>query len=314
MRHTDFIDPLSKIRLSENSQSLSCSANSYPIINGIPRFVGNENYAKAFGLQWNTFSRTQFDSYTGTTITEDRLRETIGYNLDLLKGKTILEAGCGSGRFTEILLKYGAKVFAFDFSNAVDANFKNNMPHPNLVLFQADIERIPFPDDFFDLTLCVGVLQHTPSTKKSLQELTRVTKNGGMIACDHYKFHAGMFTSLYLVYWWLIKRFTPERQLQVTEALTNFFFPLHWRFKDRPIIQKFLRRVSPINFYYGRFPLSKELLYEWSRLDTHDRNTDHFKRHITRKRFLTLMKEAGNNNIEVFVGGTGYVARGSKTV
>lgn len=174
--------------------------SQYPIVGGIPRFVAADNYAAAFGLQWNTFKRTQFDSHTGTDITERRLAQAFGHPLEDLRGKRILEAGSGAGRFTEVLLARGREVYSFDFSNAVEANRDNNMPNYRLTLFQADISAIPFADQSFDAVVCLGVLQHTPSTVQSLRELTRVLKKGGELVCDHYRYQLGMFTSMYLPY------------------------------------------------------------------------------------------------------------------
>jgi protein-L-isoaspartate O-methyltransferase len=71
------------------------------------RFVGSSNYASAFGLQWNRFQRTRLDSYTGTTISRDRLTGALGGSLDVVRDKSVLEAGCGAGRFTEVLLFAG---------------------------------------------------------------------------------------------------------------------------------------------------------------------------------------------------------------
>src|SRR6187397_1731582 len=41
------------------------------------------------------------------------------------RGRVVLEAGCGAGRFTELLLAGGARVVAFDLSRAVEANREN---------------------------------------------------------------------------------------------------------------------------------------------------------------------------------------------
>ena len=193
------------------------------IINGIPRFVNSGNYADAFGLQWNMFSQTQFDSFTKQPISENRLEIALGQSLESIRGLKIIEAGSGAGRFTEILLKYGAEVYSFDLSNAVEANYKNNMPHQNLTLFQGDITDIHFQDEFFDISLCLGTLQHTPDSVESIRELTRVLKKGGKLVFDHYKFHPGHYLSLYLVYWSFIKRLKPQNQLKVTDFLTKIF-------------------------------------------------------------------------------------------
>ena len=114
----------------------SFSTQKYTVIEDILRFVESESFASSFGLQWNTFKKAQLDSYTKTRISEDRVRTALQMPLESIKGLKIIEAGSGAGRFTEILLKYGAIVYSFDLSNAVSANYENNMPHENLTIFQ----------------------------------------------------------------------------------------------------------------------------------------------------------------------------------
>ena len=225
MDFENFISPNSKKKLILFEKALIYENEEFPILNGISRFVDNNNYSEAFGLQWNTFKKTQFDSETKTAITETRLEEALGQPLTELNGKKILEAGSGAGRFTEVLLKYGAVVYSFDFSNAIEANYDNNMPNDQLTLFQADALNIPLPDNMFDYVIALGMLQHTPSTKKSLKELYRVLKPGGLLTCDHYRFQRGMYTSLYLVWWIIIKQFNPSIQMKITNSLTKLFFP-----------------------------------------------------------------------------------------
>ena len=72
---------------------------------GIPSFVEDESYVSAFGLQWLMHAKTQLDSHTGLTITRDRLSRMFGELYSQLDSKVVLEAGCGAGRFTEILLE-----------------------------------------------------------------------------------------------------------------------------------------------------------------------------------------------------------------
>src|SRR4030095_7967689 len=64
----------------------------YNIVNNIPRFLDSEkNYSDNFGLQWNKFKKTQFDSYTGLDVTGKRFWETTRWTKEELRGKVILE-------------------------------------------------------------------------------------------------------------------------------------------------------------------------------------------------------------------------------
>ena len=128
----------------DGPQRLACPAGcSFEVLEGIPRFVPRSGYADAFGLQWNAFRRTQLDSYTGTTISRDRLTRCLGGDLSVVDGRTVLEVGCGAGRFTEILLEAGADVIAADLSTAIDANAANAASSGGYFPIQADVCRLP---------------------------------------------------------------------------------------------------------------------------------------------------------------------------
>ena len=306
MNFNNFTEPGTSKKLDDDSDILVEVKNlKQKNERTIPRFVQSENYAKAFGMQWNKFKKTQLDSFTKQPISYNRLRTAFGSNLNELKGKKVLEAGCGSGRFTEILLSHGAEVYAFDYSNAVDANYDNNMPHERLTLFQADIRKIPFPENFFDIVICLGVLQHTPSTNQSISELNRVTRSQGKIIFDHYKSNLGHYFSLYIPIWLIIKNIKPSNQMKITDWLTRRFFPIHWYFRKNNLIQFILRRFSPISFYYGQFNLSREQHYEFSRLDTHDKNTDQYKRHMTENKFKKMIEKYNYQSYEINSRGNG---------
>src|SRR5688572_17072676 len=88
------------VQANTDDSILMCAQGcAFPVQNGIARFVSPENYASSFGLQWNAFEKTQLDSFTGTTISRDRLRRISGGDLEIFRGRLVLEAGCGAGRF-----------------------------------------------------------------------------------------------------------------------------------------------------------------------------------------------------------------------
>ncbi|PJF37881.1 MAG: class I SAM-dependent methyltransferase, partial [Phototrophicales bacterium] len=117
-----------------------------------------DNYASSFGIQWNHYRLTQLDSHTGTTLSRDRLVRCLGGSLDVVKGKRVLEAGCGAGRFTELLLEAGAELVSIDLSSAVEANYENFKDKPNYFVAQASILDLPFAQEQFDIVICLGVI------------------------------------------------------------------------------------------------------------------------------------------------------------
>src|ERR671920_144912 len=77
-------------RRVEDARELVCARGCrVPVVGNVPRFVGADNYAAAFGIQWNAFRKTQLDSQNGTTIFRDRLARCLG-SLDAVRGKTVL--------------------------------------------------------------------------------------------------------------------------------------------------------------------------------------------------------------------------------
>lgn len=239
------------------------------------------DYAESFGLQWNKFIKTQLDSYTGTQITEKRMARLVG-DLSQLKNKLVLEIGCGAGRFTEVLLKYGAKVVSVDMSIAVFANKKNCPISENHAIVQADMNNLPFQDEIFDYVICLGVLQHTPNSFESIQNSQRVLKKGGSYVLDHYTHTLSYYTKTTYLFRKYISRFSKEKKYEVIEKIFNFFYPMHYAIRKFYPLQMMLSRISPVHVYFKAYPeLTDELQKEWALLDTHDSLADPYKTHLS---------------------------------
>ena len=260
------------------------------------------------------FPKTQLDSFTGLDKSEIRLARCLRGHLASLKDKRVLEAGSGAGRFTEVLLKYGAVVDSFDFSNAIEANAKNNGHHTNLILVQADIRKMPFPKASYDHVICLGVLQHTPNPEESIQCLWEMVRPGGALVVDHYLWKWRNILpppvgGAEMIYRQLISRLRKNDRFKFVKALTDFWFPWHWRFKDSLFMQRILRRVSPVHFYYPHYKLrDRQMYYEWALLDTHDATTDFYKHHRKPLQIKKLLEEIGASDIVVEIGGNGVEA------
>lgn len=174
----------------------SCHAR-VPVIRGIPRFVPSESYASSFGFQWNRFDKLQVDSVMHNDLSRDRFYATTGWP-SRLEGERILEAGCGTGRFTELALETGAEVFSFDLSSAVEAAWRNNHSKPLCTIFQASISEIPLRKGAFDKIFCMGVLQHCPNVEGAFRSMLPFLRPGGEIVIDVYERHTGIPPLKYL--------------------------------------------------------------------------------------------------------------------
>ncbi|GAA5262954.1 methyltransferase domain-containing protein [Methanocalculus sp. MC3] len=296
--------------------SLKCDSCSvqFPIIHYIPRFVPIDNYADSFGYEWMTHARTQYDTEMGDSISKKRFFTETNWPREK-KGEIILEAGCGSGRFTEQAASTGAMVISFDYSRAVEANFATNGMKENVLIIQADIFSMPFEKEFFDRIFCIGVLQHTPNPKKGFHCLTEKLKYGGHIVVDLYRKY-GFFKQLLITKYWvrpITRHIQPEKLYRWCRTYVYFMWPLSSflskRFGD---FGKKINWTLLVADYRGVLTLSEDKLKEMAVLDTFDMLSPMYDYPQTLTEVLKWFKEAGLSMIEVDYGFNGIYGRGKK--
>ncbi|HXE95464.1 MAG TPA: class I SAM-dependent methyltransferase [Dongiaceae bacterium] len=165
-------------------------AAHYPIINGIPRFVSKEFYSSSFGFEWRKWPRVQFES-------ENVGRPMEGHTTRMFKaitrlaegdvrGRTIVEFGCGPGRFLDVIRIWGGVAVGIDLSLAVESARENFRDDADVLIVQGDILHPPFKKDIFDFGYTIGVLHHTPDPATGIKALANVVKPKGKISCCVY--------------------------------------------------------------------------------------------------------------------------------
>jgi SAM-dependent methyltransferase len=245
-----------------------CDA-AYPIRGSIPRFVPDEGYVEGFGLEWNVHDRTQYDAHSGASLSERRFFEETGWPRRM-DGELVIEAGSGSGRFTEHALATGATVLSLDYSRAVEANYRSNGHHDNLLLVQGDLFRMPFPHSYAARLFCFGVLQHTPDPRGALASLARHVRPAGELVADIY---AKTFARYVLgtKYWVrpLTRRMAPQRLHTLTAGYVERMWPLARRVRRIPRVGRQLNWRFLIGDYSDVLQDDQTLL-EWAKLDTFD--------------------------------------------
>jgi ubiquinone/menaquinone biosynthesis C-methylase UbiE/uncharacterized protein YbaR (Trm112 family) len=289
--------------------ALGCAACNieYPVIGGVPRFVPRENYASGFGLEWTKHARTQYDSYSGLKVSEQRFLGETHWPREQ-PGEVILEVGSGSGRFTEQAANTGATVVSLDFSYAVDANYASNGARRNVLIVQADVFAMPFRPGTFDRLFCFGMLQHTPSPRRAFQALPRVLRSGGALCADIYKVSL-MRTVLQTKYWVrpFTRRMNPDRLYARVRSWVDFMWPLAQVIRRLPKGYAINWRLLVAD--YSVLGLEGEMLKEWSYLDTFDMLAPRYDKPATLQTFRRWAVEAHLTGIEAEYTPHGVVLR-----
>ena len=98
------------------------------------------------------------------------------------KGKTLLDAGCGNGRWAYVFSLLGAKVTAVDQSDHGLENVRRLCGEfPGFRAQAADL-LVPLPfQETFDFVWSFGVLHHTGNTRRAFEHVRKAVAPGGML-------------------------------------------------------------------------------------------------------------------------------------
>lgn len=104
-----------------------------------------------------------------------------------LRGKDVLEVGCGRGGGGSFLVRYREPRFftGVDLSESAMEWCRQHMPFPNARWLQGRADALPVPDASVDVVVNVEASHCYPSMVGALSEVTRVLRPGGYFAfCD----------------------------------------------------------------------------------------------------------------------------------
>jgi len=219
----------------------------------------------------------------------------------------VLDAGCGSGRFSEIALGLGARLIAIDYSSAVDAA-SENLDSENLLIVQGDLESLPIQSQSRDFVYCIGVLQHAKNPEKIVGELLRCLKPGGELTLTFYEnssWHV-KFYSKYLLRP-LTKRLPDKSLLNIIDRTSIVWFPVTKILFGLPRpLSRFFRFTIPIaNYVEFSYAKNQDARAE-AILDTFDMLSPSFDRPIKKSeilKWISLSKiEASQLKTELYSG------------
>ena len=167
-----------------------------------------------------------------------------------IKGKMILDAGCGTGAAITYFSRNGAgQVYGIDLSEgSLKVAKKMSTQHGlrNVRFQKANLLSLPFLSETFDIVFSCGVLPYVEDISKTLDELIRITRKDGILVLMLLK-KTGLD-----VFYNFIRRILCIIPLSWIKNLAKFL-----AFSTRPMAKLFLKRQ--IDFSQGK-PLEQTIL------------------------------------------------------
>jgi 2-polyprenyl-3-methyl-5-hydroxy-6-metoxy-1,4-benzoquinol methylase len=98
-----------------------------------------------------------------------------------LRGKRVLEVGCGLGAISAELARQGARVTASDltWTGTSSASRRFALDGTRGTATQADAEQLPFRDASFDFVWSWGAIHHATHPARAIRDIHRVLRPGG---------------------------------------------------------------------------------------------------------------------------------------
>ncbi len=164
-----------------------------------------------FGFEWNLYSKLnpqyelQFKNWVAPL-------DPSNFN-----DKVVLDAGCGMGRNSYWVLKWGAKeVTAFDFDERSVAVARNNLKDfSNVQVIFKSIYDIDWHEKF-DIAFSIGVIHHLEDPVRALKNMINALKPGGILLIWVYSYEGNEW----------IPRFVDPIRKHITSKLPVAF--VHW--------------------------------------------------------------------------------------
>lgn len=197
-----------------------------------------------FGYEWSRYAQRD-PAYEG------QFRNWTNLTPEDVRGKDLLDAGCGMGRNSYWPLAWGAhSVTAFDNDDQTLASAKETLKEfSNATVMRCDISHTPW-DSEFDIVMCIGVLHHLRHPRVALENFNRALRPGGKLVVWVYSYEGNE---------WIVRLVNPVRKhitsrlpLPLVHALSYFCsVPLYYI--GIPLLKHrndYLKQLSQFKFWH----------------------------------------------------------------
>lgn len=247
----------------------------------------------SFGEEWNRFA----------SFSDEQLKAAGEQYFDIVteemlnKNSTVLDIGCGTGRWSKFISPRVKWVEAIDPGDAVRAAVPFTKTCGNVRVTQAGFGAIPFEKNTFDFVFSLGVVHHLPDTQGAITEAASMVKpNGWLLLYIYYALdQRGVLFRFIFSCSNLLRRIISK----FPKGLKFFCCELIAIFIYGPFIllTKFVKLFG--GNAWKKIPLSYYAGHPWkiSRNDALDRFGTPLEKRFTKKEIETMLVNAGLKNI-----------------
>ena len=237
--------------------TISCvCGKTYPIVRGIPRFLPDDLAAdlkkaqETFSYEWKMFRFGERNWGQDIEHRKGLFLDAMGSSPEELRGKLILDAGCGSGLLSmEMASSFGMEVVALDLAFGIENAYKKNT-NPYVYYLQGSVLALPFRRQAFDRLYCAGVLVACPDTHAGFKSIVPVlAKDGRCFIWVYHPISKQYYPTEHrklAVYNWIRTRLTSRLPIRVQYYLYLSTLPLF--FIKQSIEVMLGRRPSPLTW------------------------------------------------------------------
>lgn len=208
-----------------------------------------------FGYEWS-----HFDKLT-PEYEEQFIRWVSALGFPNYAGKYVVDAGCGTGRNSHWMMKFGARrIFAFDLEEStVQVARKNLSGMSGVQVEKCSIYDPSLPDaEKADLIFSIGVIHHLADPVLALQKLSECVKSGGQVLAWVYGKEGNVW-----ILWFLqpIRKITKLIPMPILNALSSLLaIPLYSYLKLPLYKTEYLSLISKFKYWHLKSIVLDQLL------------------------------------------------------